>query len=57
MQLGIFLIGDKQLGFNAPMGIRADNLVVESGGTRIRYVNCPESPFSGTNDQKVCESF
>lgn len=37
---------------NAPQSIRADNLVVR--GARLRYVNCPFSPFLDTNEQNVC---
>jgi hypothetical protein len=37
---------------NAPRSIRADNLVVR--GARLRYVNCPFSPFLDTNEQNVC---
>ena len=37
---------------NAPQAIRADNLV--PGGARLRYVNCPFSPFLDTGDQNVC---
>ena len=38
---------------NAPVGIRADTL--EPQGDRLRYVNCPFSPFLGTNEQNVCD--
>ena len=38
---------------NAPQAIRADNLV--PAGTRLRYVNCPFSPFLDSNDQNVCD--
>lgn len=38
---------------NAPLAIRADTLL--PGGTRLRYVNCPFSPFLDTSEQNVCE--
>ena len=37
---------------NAPPAIRADQLVVQ--GARLRYVQCPQSPFIGTDEQNVC---
>ncbi|MBB4641825.1 uncharacterized protein GlcG (DUF336 family) [Rhizorhapis suberifaciens] len=41
---------------NAPMGIRADQIVVDVGaGVRLRYINCPFAPFIGTSQQNVCE--
>lgn len=41
---------------NAPVGIRADNIVVAVGtGVRLRYVNCPFAPFLDTADQNVCQ--
>jgi uncharacterized protein GlcG (DUF336 family) len=49
-------IGDSKLGFNAPLNKRADliNFLVYEG-VRLRYVNCPEAPFIGDNEQNVCE--
>ncbi|MCK7593149.1 heme-binding protein [Pseudomarimonas salicorniae] len=38
---------------NAPREIRADQLVVR--GARLRYVQCPQSPFIGSDQQNVCE--
>ena len=38
---------------NAPVGVRADILTPQ--GTRLRYVNCPFSPFLDTNEQNVCD--
>jgi uncharacterized protein GlcG (DUF336 family) len=46
-------LGDSVYGFNAPASIRSDTLTVANA--RLRYVNCPEAPFVGSNDQKVCE--
>lgn len=42
---------------NADPGRRADQIVVQIGGTgvRLRYVNCPFAPFLGTSDQNVCQ--
>jgi uncharacterized protein GlcG (DUF336 family) len=39
---------------NAPAGLRADTLVPQGTGTRLRYVNCPQAPFNGSTDQNVC---
>lgn len=48
-------VGDPTLGFNAPPEIRADTLETPVGTTRLRYVNCPESPFVDSNEQGVCD--
>lgn len=41
---------------NAPKDKRADTIVVKVGeGVRLRYVNCPFSPFLDTDKQNVCE--
>lgn len=37
---------------NAPPEIRADQLVV--AGARLRYVQCPQAPFIGSDQQNVC---
>ncbi len=39
---------------NAPTAIRADTLVPQGEGTRLRYVNCPQAPFNGSSQQNVC---
>jgi uncharacterized protein GlcG (DUF336 family) len=39
---------------HAPPGMRADNLVPQGTGTRLRYVNCPQSPFNNSTEQNVC---
>jgi hypothetical protein len=39
---------------NAPAGRRADNIVPQGTGTRLRYVNCPQSPFNDSTEQNVC---
>ena len=39
---------------NAPAAIRDDNIVPQGEGTRLRYVNCPQSPFNDSSDQNVC---
>ena len=36
-----------------PRAIRADQLVPH--GARIRYVQCPQSPFVDSNEQNVCD--
>lgn len=47
-------VGDAVLGFNAPDDIRSDHLALTQPQIRLRYVNCPEAPFIGTNEQGVC---
>lgn len=37
---------------NAPAAIRADTLTPM--GTRLRYVQCPQSPFNDSTEQNVC---
>jgi uncharacterized protein GlcG (DUF336 family) len=37
---------------NAPPDFRADQLVVR--GARLRFVQCPQSPFIGSDEQNVC---
>ena len=37
---------------NAPVGMRADNLTPQ--GVRLRYVQCPQSPFLNSDVQNVC---
>ena len=37
---------------NAPLSIRADTIVAM--GNRLRFVNCPQSPFLDSNEQNVC---
>jgi hypothetical protein len=37
---------------NAPVGIRADNLTPQ--GVRLRYIQCPQSPFLNSDEQNVC---
>lgn len=48
-------MGDPELGFNAPREMRADTLPLAGGDARVRYVNCPEAPFAGDNEQGVCD--
>lgn len=38
---------------NAPREIRADTLAPDNA--RLRYVQCPQSPFIGSDEQNVCE--
>jgi uncharacterized protein GlcG (DUF336 family) len=45
-------VGNPELGFNAPKSRRSDS-VGERGN--LRYVNCPEAPFIGSNTRNVCE--
>jgi uncharacterized protein GlcG (DUF336 family) len=37
---------------NAPAAMRSDQLTPM--GTRLRYVQCPQSPFNGSTEQNVC---
>ena len=37
---------------NAPAAMRADTLVPM--GARLRYAQCPQSPFNGSAEQNVC---
>jgi uncharacterized protein GlcG (DUF336 family) len=39
---------------NAPQEKRADEILPQGTGTRLRYVNCPQSPFNGSSEQNVC---
>lgn len=49
-------LGDAQLGFNAPVAMRADTIDhLPNSSSRLRYVNCPEAPFGGSNEQNVCD--
>ncbi len=48
-------VGDPVLGFNAARELRSDKIQIPSvKNTRLRYVNCPESPWIGSEDQNVC---
>jgi len=38
---------------NAPAAIRSDTLQI--GDTRLRYVQCPQAPFNGSDEQNVCQ--
>ena len=53
--VGHTTVGDPVLGFNAPKEIRADNISVEGFGLNLRYVNCPEAPFIGSDAQNACD--
>jgi uncharacterized protein GlcG (DUF336 family) len=48
-------VGSAQLGFNADKAIRSDNIPGVAGGTQIRFINCPESPFISGTAQNSCE--
>jgi uncharacterized protein GlcG (DUF336 family) len=39
---------------NAPVAMRADQLVIAPAGVRLRYINCPFAPFLDTATQNVC---
>lgn len=40
---------------NAPLARRADNIIAGATGTRLRYVQCPQTPFIANDDQNVCQ--
>jgi uncharacterized protein GlcG (DUF336 family) len=42
---------------NAPLNLRADTIVPAGTGTRLRYVQCPQSPFINSTAQNVCAGF
>ena len=39
---------------NAPKNLRADIIEPQGLGTRLRYVQCPQAPFNGSDEQNVC---
>jgi uncharacterized protein GlcG (DUF336 family) len=47
-------LGDPLSGYNAPPAMRADTLSTSISNLRLRYVNCPEAPFIGSDEQNVC---
>lgn len=52
--LGIHEAGQALGGIgNAASQMRADTLVPQ--GTRLRFVNCPVTPYIGSNEQNVCD--
>lgn len=53
--LGLHEAGEALAGAigNAPVDRRADTLM--PGGSRLRYVQCPQAPFIEGDDQNVCE--
>jgi len=57
--LGVHRAGERLGGAinNAPAAIRADQIVISVDGApvRLRFVNCPFTPFVGSNEQNVCQ--
>ena len=52
--LGVHRAGESLGGFgNADKTMRADTLTPQ--GIRLRYVNCPITPFIDNDEQSVCE--
>jgi hypothetical protein len=52
--LGVHEAAQQLGGFsNAAPQMRADNLVPQ--GTRLRYINCPATPYISGDEQNVCE--
>lgn len=52
--LGVHNAGLEVGGFgNAPMEMRADQLTPQ--GVRLRYIQCPQSPFIGSTEDNVCD--
>jgi uncharacterized protein GlcG (DUF336 family) len=52
VHFGAQFLGSGGLG-NAPTGSRADTVIAQ--GVRLRYVQCPQSPFLNSTDDNVCE--
>jgi len=52
VHFGAQFLGAGELG-NAPNDRRADTLIAQ--GVRLRYVQCPQSPFLNSTDDNVCE--
>ena len=52
--LGVHLAGE-QTGTinNAPFEMRADQLTPDD--VRLRYIQCPQNPFIGSNEENVCD--
>ncbi len=50
-------VGDATNGFLPPVSIRVDQSKIPNSSLRLRFVNCPESPFIGTDSQDVCAGF
>jgi hypothetical protein len=42
---------------HAPRELRSDTLEPKGPGTRLRYVQCPQSPFFDSMEQNVCAGF
>lgn len=38
----------------APMNMRADQFTAGGGGTKLRYISCPQSPFVNSTAEEVC---
>lgn len=55
--LGIHNAGARLSGAinNAPPALRADNLIAGPSGTRLRFVQCPQSPFNNSSEHNVCD--
>ena len=57
--LGVHRAGERLNGAiaNAPEAMRADNIAISVNGApvRLRYVNCPFTPFVGSNEQNACQ--
>lgn len=52
--LGVHNAGLETGGFgNAPMAMRADQLAPQ--GVRLRYIQCPQSPFIDSTEDNVCD--
>jgi len=39
---------------NAPAAIRADQIAIPGQPSRLRYINCPQSPFINNDTTEVC---
>lgn len=54
-EVGLNNLGHSTWGFNAPIEKRADRIEISGRNLRLRFVNCPEAPFIGSNRQSVCK--
>jgi uncharacterized protein GlcG (DUF336 family) len=41
----------------APSNMRADQFTAGNGGTKLRYISCPQSPFVNSDAEGVCNGF
>lgn len=54
LELGGAGIGSAGVIGHAPKAIRADTINIPNQTTRLRYVQCPQTPFIDSDEQNVC---